>query len=155
VWSEINIPKREWVVPGARMKKKTDHLVPYTVEMAAILVDLPRFKSGDHLFSASSGAKAVSGFAKCKERLDRLTGAFDEPWTFLDIRRTVRTNLGKIRQLDKEIRERMVAHAQGAMSQTYDLHDYAVEKREGFELWSARLHTILDPPDSNVVAFRA
>jgi integrase len=155
VWSEFTLPKREWVIPGARMKKKKGHLVPYTVEMAAILADLPRFKSGEHLFSTSSGATPVNGFAKCKERLDQLTGAFDEPWVFHDIRRTVRTNLGAIDELDKEIRERMVAHAQGAMSDTYDKYDYALQKRRGFELWAARLHTILHPPDSNVVALRA
>jgi integrase len=154
VWSEFNLPKREWVVPGARMKKKKGHLVPYTAEMAAILADLPRFKSGEHLFSASSGAKPVSGFAKCKERLDKLTGAFDQPWVLHDIRRTVRTNLGAIDELPNHVQERMVAHAQGAMDKTYNLYDYASQKRRGFELWAARLHTILHPPDSNVVALR-
>ncbi|MGF6430375.1 tyrosine-type recombinase/integrase [Bradyrhizobium sp. Pha-3] len=155
VWSEFDLAKREWTIPGARMKKKKGHLVPYTVEMAAILADLPRFKGGEYLFSARDHSKPVNGFAKCKERIDKLTGEFKEPWVFHDIRRTVRTNLSDIDELSKEIRERIVAHAQGAMSDTYDHYEYAKQKRRGFELWSARLHTILHPPDSNVVALRA
>jgi hypothetical protein len=47
-----------------------------------------------------------------------------------------------------------VAHAQEAIIQTYDLYDYAPQKRRGFELWTALLRTILHPPDSNVVALR-
>lgn len=161
-WPEYDLLKRdpvtnkaaaEWIIPAARMKKEKAHLVPLAAEAVEILKGLHRFKSGDHLFSANNGVRPVNGFAKAKERIDNLTGPM-KPWVFHDLRRTVRTNLGKIDTLDFEIRERMLAHAQGAMSTTYDLYDYAKERRRGFELWAARLHLILHPPDSNVVALR-
>ncbi len=47
----------------------------------------------------------------------------------------------------------MVAHSQGKMSETYDLYDYALQKRRGFDLWAKKLRGIVDPPD-NVVALR-
>ena len=103
--------------------------------------------------ACADGERPVNGFAKAKERLDKLTGAFDKPWVIHDLRRTVRTNLGAIEELDKETRERMVAHSQGPMSKTYDLYDYAPQKRRGFQLWAARLATILRPPH-RVVALR-
>jgi integrase len=161
VWTEFKLLQQEWTIPLLRMKKKRGHLVPYPAEVADILAGLPRFRSGQHLFSTRNGTAPVNGFAKAKERIDAITGKgkepgddFYEPWVFHDLRRTVRTNLGKIKTLNKEIRERMVAHQQDKMSQVYDLYDYADEKREGFEAWAARLHNILYPPDSNVVALR-
>ena len=161
-WGEFDLSKRdpitnksvpERIIPTARMKKKKKYVVPLTAEAVEIIESLPRFKSGQHLFSASHGVTPVNGFAKAKERIDKLTGKMD-PWVFDDLRRTVRTNLSKIKTLDFETRERMLAHAQGKMSRTYDHYDYLEEKRIGFELWAARLHSILNPPNSNVVALR-
>jgi hypothetical protein len=43
-----------------------------------------------------------------------------------------------------------VAHAQSKINQNYDKYDHARQKRRGFELWARLLHTILNPPDSNV-----
>jgi integrase len=128
-------------------------LLILTDEAVAIIEGLPRFRSGEHLFSTTHGVRPVNGFSKAKERVDATTGDLD-PWVFHDLRRTVRTNLSRCPGLDTEIRERMVAHAQSKMSQTYDLYEFANEKRRGFELWASLLHTILLPPDSNVVALR-
>lgn len=162
VWSEFDLDKldpnlrkaaAEWIIPASRMKMKKRHLVPITDEMAEELADLPRFRSGPHLFSANNGVRSVNGFAKAKDRIDELTGPLAH-WTFHDLRRTVRTNLSRIPTIDTETRERMIAHAQSKISQTYDLYDHSPQKRRGFELWGALLHTILNPPDSNVVALR-
>lgn len=103
------------------MKMKKRHLVPITDEMATVLEDVPRFRSGDHLLPTKNGVTAVSGFAKAKERIDELTGPLPH-WSFHDLRRTVRTNLPRVvPAIDTETRERMVAHAQSKISQTYDL----------------------------------
>jgi integrase len=160
-WGEIDLDKREWIIPASRMKMKKKHLVPLSDDAVAIIRDLPRFRSGEHLFSTTHGIRPVDGFSNAKLRFDKLTGQFDKPWVFHDLRRTVRTNLSRWtfdngRKIDEEVRERMVAHAQSTIKKTYDLWEYADEKRSGFELWALSLRTkILYPPDSNVVAMRA
>ena len=56
-WSEFDLRNGIWIVPAARMKGKdgrvADHVVPITDDIAAILETLPRFKSGDFLFSVT------------------------------------------------------------------------------------------------------
>ena len=76
-----------------------------------------------------------------------------EPFTFHDLRRTMRTRLSAL-PIPDEVRELMIAHRQSSLHQTYDLHRYRDEKRRGFELWADQLVRIVEPPPSTVVQFR-
>jgi integrase len=76
-----------------------------------------------------------------------------EPFTFHDLRRSMRTRLSAL-PIPDEVRELMIAHRPSGLHQTYDLHRYREEKRRGFELWSDRLLTIVESPPSTVVPFR-
>ena len=71
-----------------------------------------------------------------------------------DIRRTARTRLSRIKGIDLETREALLAHVKPGMQRVYDVHDYADEKREALELWAAVLRDIANPPPSNVVPLR-
>src|SRR4029079_17572067 len=50
-WSEFDRAKRQWSIPPERMKTDAAHLVPLTDDAVQVLEGLPRFRSGDHLFS--------------------------------------------------------------------------------------------------------
>jgi integrase len=151
-WSEFNTRDRVWIIPAARMKMDEDHAVPLSDDMIALLQDLPRFNAGDCLFSTDNGVRPVNGYGKAKERIDALItelrktdglpGAMPH-WVFHDIRRTMRTNLSALK-ITANVRERMIAHAQEEIEQHYDLYDYLEEKREGFDLWAARLRGIVE-----------
>jgi hypothetical protein len=65
-----------------------------------------------------------------------------EPWVIHDVRRSFRTNLSAL-PITGEIRERLLAHAQGELSDTYDRYSYLNEKRQGLELWTDRLFTMV------------
>ena len=73
-WSEIDFRNGIWIVPAARMKGKdgraVDHVVPLTADIMAILESLPRFKSGDCLFSVTFGRTPVWVSDKVKKRVD-------------------------------------------------------------------------------------
>jgi integrase len=73
-WSEFDLRNGIWVVPASRMKGKdgrvADHVVPITDDIAAILKSLPRFRSGDYLFSVTFGKTPVWVSDKVKKRLD-------------------------------------------------------------------------------------
>jgi len=174
-WSEINLREREWTIPATRMKGKNGkavaHLVPLTDELIALLNELPRFNTGEYLFSTTFGSKPVWMSTKAKEQADkrmlRTLRALahrrgDDPanvvlphWTNHDIRRSVRSQLSRLK-IAEEVREAVLAHVRPGIKKTYDLHDYGDEKREALELWTARLLSFAEAPAaSNVIALRA
>ena len=145
-------------------------MVPLTDDMVTILESLPRFKQGDFLFS-STGVKPIWIGSKVKEWLDahmrRILRALARsrglelagreplpPWTNHDIRRSVRSQLSRLK-IPEEAREAVLAHARGGIKGVYDHHDYADEKREALELWGARLRSIVAPQATNVVPLHA
>jgi integrase len=163
-WSEFDLAGKIWVIPKERMKGKNGkaraHAVPLTETVLAILDKLPRFNRGDFLFSTTAGASPVWMSSKVKARIDarmlRTLRALarrrgEDPvkvqlpdWTNHDIRRTVRSNLSRLK-VSEEAREEVMAHARPGIRGVYDLHDYLDEKCEALELWSARLKAIVEP----------
>ena len=163
-WSEFDLERRLWTIPSARMKKTRagakPFVVPLTVAMLDVLNGLPRFTSGDCLFSFSFGKSAVRGhsFSNVKEQLDafmrkKLNGPLPD-FVNHDIRRTVRTHLSALR-IAEEVRESVLAHVRPGIKGTYDHYQYVDEKREALTLWNARLRSIVEPQPANVVALRA
>jgi integrase len=159
-WSEFDLEKRVWVIPAARMKKTRSgakpFAVPLTTAMLDVLNDLPRFNSGDCLFSFTFGKTPVQphSFSNVKEQLDalmreELDGELHD-FVNHDIRRTVRSHLSALR-IAEEVREAVLAHTRGGIKKVYDQHDYFAEKLEALTLWNARLRSIVDPPPDNVV----
>ena len=93
-WSEIDIEKGVWTIPAARMKGGRAHEVPLTPGTQALFRGLPRFTSGESVFTTTGGAKPVNGFSKAKARMDSLTGV--SGWVIHDLRRTMRTHLSAL-----------------------------------------------------------
>jgi hypothetical protein len=176
-WSEFDVANQRWVIPAARMKAKESkarpHAVPLTDDLLAIIQGLPRFKKGDYLFSTTFGERPVWMTDKIKKRIDarmlhtlkalaRQRGGDSAKvelshWTNHDIRRTVRSNLSRLR-VTEEAREAVLAHARPGIKGGYDLYDYFDEKREALELWATRLRSIVEPPPrpaQNVVELAA
>ncbi len=174
-WSKISNEPLAWIIPAERMKGENEearpHLVPLTADILQILETLPLFKKGDFLFSTTAGAKPVCIGNKIKKQIDarmlRTLKALarrrgDDPgrvtlknWTNHDIRRTIRSNLSRLR-VTEEAREAVIAHARPGIKGTYDVYDYADEKREALELWAARLRSIVEPSptQSNVIELK-
>ena len=173
-WSEFDLRNGIWIVPAARMKGKdgrvADHVVPITDDIAAILESLPRFKSGDFVFSATFGKTPVWVSDKIKKRLDarmlRTLRALARrrgddpsrvtlpPWVNHDLRRTLRTGLSKLR-VDRDIREAVLAHTRPGVEGVYDRHDYFDEKRDALLRWAAHMQSLATPAVlTNVVRLR-
>lgn len=152
------------------MKKTKDGAKPFVVPLTdaaiGLLHSLPRFDSGDALFSMDYGKHSLkpANFSDPKDRLDALmleelrkVAADPERVTLPafvnhDIRRTVRTHLSAL-QVGEEVREAVLAHVRPGIKGVYDKHQYLEEKREALTLWNARLRSIVEPPPANVVAF--
>jgi integrase len=175
-WSEFDLARQEWTIPAERMKKvkggAKPFMVPLTDAVLEVLSALPRFDSGDFLFSHSFGKAPLRPnlFSDPKERLDKTMleelrtialerGKDPERVTLPDfvnhdIRRTVRTHLSALR-IGEEVREAVLAHVRPGIKGVYDKHQYLDEKREALTLWNARLRSIIEPPPANVIELRA
>lgn len=154
-WPEIDGSSLN--IPAERMKGKTAHSVPLTPRMMTLLDDLPRFASGDYLFSMSSGKRPICGYYQRKTRFDRTVAEFASGpvphWTLHDIRRSVRTGLS-ITGATPFIAEQIIGHRQSGVHAVYDLHRYDREKLDALLKWEAHLLRIVGEtpaPTGNVV----
>ena len=174
-WPEIDFRNGIWVVPAARMKGKdgraTNHVVPITDDVAAVLKSLPEFKSGDYLFSVTFGKKPVWVSDKAKKRLDarvlrtlkamaRRRGNDPAKVTLPhfvnhDLRRTLRTGLSKLR-VDRDVREAVLAHTRPGVEGVYDRYDYQAEKKDALERWASYVRDLSshEVEATNVVRLR-
>jgi integrase len=171
-WSEFDLTGKTWTIPALRMKKvrggAKPHLVPITDAMLQVLETLPRFSTGNFLFSHSFGKRPLTPnqFSDPKAKLDRrmlwtlramARLRRDDPstvslrdWVNHDIRRTVRTNLSGLK-IPEEVREAVLAHVRPGIKGVYDQYEYLEEKREALTVWAARLRDVVAPPPPNVV----
>lgn len=131
--NEINLLEQKMVASGiVRLppwltKNKREHAFPLGLEAASLLV-LPI---------------KWSGFSKAKKALDARSGV--SGWTLHDLRRTFRTNLGKL-GVRPDIAERLVNHvnARSDMEEVYDQWTYMPEMRDAIERWESYLLGIVE-----------
>jgi len=169
-WSEFNLSKAEWTISPERFKSGSTHIVPLTADMVALLEAIPRFRSGNFVFSAKHGRTPTEIDAQVKARLDRRmlrtlkalarvrgddpSKAELKPWVVHDLRRSARTHLSAL-QIPDHVAEMVVGHARRGLQRVYDMHRYQDEIRGALERWSARLRSIVEPPPANMVPLRA
>lgn len=156
VWPEFNLEAKLWTIPRERAKSDAEHVVPITAALAELLATLPRYRSGDHLFSTTFGRTSIRGFSKYGARLLRLMRAeLGEAMPNLslhDLRRTYRSKLSEL-GIAENVAERCIGHGpRNALVRIYDRHGYEVEIRDANERWHRRLRELINPPTANIVA---
>jgi integrase len=152
-----------WIIPAARFKSRQEHRLPITGDMRALLDGLPESKTGDFLFSNSDGERPIGGFSHVKRRIDELMGDVP-PWSFHDVRRSVRTRLSGLQiptrdgkstvPIPDHVAEMVIGHGRKGLQRVYDQEKYEFEIRAALEVWQAKLGAIISPPN-NVVALPA
>jgi integrase len=171
-WSTLPDEIKILRVPASRFKSDREHVVQLSHDALDIIATLPR---GECLLS-TDGTRPINGMSKAKKRLDgfmlvELRKLAEErgedpaqvkleAWVNHDLRRTVRTNLSKLK-VPFVVAEIVLGHKLGGLHATYDVHGYESEQREALEKWAVRLREIVTPPTTptatadNVVALTA
>jgi integrase len=155
-WSEfsgLDGPEPTWTIPAARFKSKTDHLVPLSPAALAVLGSLPRYQSGDHLFSFTFGRTPALVIHTAKRKLDELMRRElpDLPgWQVHDLRRTLRTGLARL-GLPDHVNELAIGHARKGLAGNYDRHRYVNEVRRALVLWADEVARFVSPPQPGKV----
>jgi integrase len=145
----MDLDGKTFTVPPERFKSDRTHIVPLSDQALAILRQLPRFASGDYVFTTTAGKKPVDGFSKAKLKLNGAIQAILgetklEPWTIHDLRRTVRTRLSELR-IQPIVAEAVIGHSLPGLLGVYDQHAYLEEKRDALQRWADHLGKIIAP----------
>ncbi len=150
-WSEIDVDGRTITVPAERTKNNQQHVLPLSDPTLAILEAIPRREGRDRVFGI--GGFGFCNWSKCKTELDKLV-ALKEPWTLHDLRRTVRTGLGKL-GVQLHIAEAVLNHLPPKLIRTYDRNTYAAENKAALDLWASNLMVaVAQATGANVTALK-
>jgi integrase len=125
---------RTITLPGERTKNGQAHVVPLCDAAVAIIEAIPR-RDRECVFGAGRGG--YSGWSKAKAALEN-TAKLETLWTLHDLRRTVRTGMGRL-GVAPHIAEAVLNHLPAKLIRTYDTHDYAKEKKAALDLWASHL----------------
>lgn len=140
-WSEISLAGAEWFIPAANAKTRTEHRLPLTEQIQALLVRYRAIQQaqgyeGAYLFPNRRGQSLSE--AQASKVFTRLGQG---EWTSHDLRkvsRTTWTDLG----IDGHIGEMLLNHSLGKIASTY-IHTQAMQQRRAaLEMWHAWLDGI-------------
>ncbi|PLS23618.1 tyrosine-type recombinase/integrase [Neptunicoccus cionae] len=131
-WAEIDFDARLWTVPASRMKTDTEHRVPLTDEMLAILEPLTALKS-KLVFEGQKRHQPLSNMAMLM--LLRRMGV--EGVTVHGFRSTFRDWASEVANAPREVAEMSLAHKVGSdVERAYARSDLLERRRELMERWS-------------------
>jgi integrase len=141
-WPEVDVANSKLALPKERTKSKRPHELTLPATAVAILESVRRRNSRETLFGGgASGFNAWSyNTMALSARITNAEGKALAPWRLHDLRRTVRTRLGKLGVLPY-IAELVLNHAghKSGIGGVYDHHNYEPEIAEALRKWEAHL----------------
>ncbi len=138
-WSEVDIERRVWHLPGARTKNSHPNDIHLSDLALAVIRAIPRTpplpKKPDFVFTTTR-CGPVSGFALVKERLNDKLGVSD--WTLHDLRRTMVSNMARL-GVRIEVADKILNHVSGKLGGivgVYLKYEFAPERKAALDAWS-------------------
>ena len=131
-WDEVEFEARLWTCPAQRMKTGSDHRVPLSDEMLAILVSLQAVKS-DYVFEGQKRHRPMSNMAM----LMLLRRMKVEGVTVHGFRSTFRDWASEVANASREVAEMSLSHKVGSdVERAYARSDLLERRRVLMERWS-------------------
>lgn len=143
VWPEIDLKKKVWTVPAARMKAGREHRVPLSDAAVALLE--PLVGLGDYVFPGRSKGTHISNMT-----MDRVLRQMDLDVTVHGFRSTFRDWAGENTNFPREVAEAALAHQVGdEVERAYRRGDALAKRRELMDAWATYL---AKPPSPHALA---
>jgi integrase len=131
-WSEIDIERAVFVLPGNRTKNKREHVVPLSPQAIALLPD--RVLGREWVFGIGKG---FSGYSRAKLLLDKRSGV--SGWRTHDVRRSVATlmadRIGVLPHVIEAILNHVSGHKAGPAG-IYNRAKYLDQMRDALNRWT-------------------
>jgi integrase len=150
-WSEIDRKAKTLKLPGERTKNGREFIIPLSALAMKIIDGIGERDGRDLLFGSGEGG--YSGWSHSKLALDQVA-ELKEAWTLHDLRRTVRTGLGRL-GVAPHICEAVLNHLPAKLIRTYDKNKYEPEKRQALDRWAEHVAALIAGKRSNIVALKA
>lgn len=158
-WSEFNSETGVLTIPAARTKNGRELVLTLPLVAADILRTAPRRGDREYIFGSRGGAFSRWSYEKLAiDTRIAQAGHHLEQWGLHDLRRTVRTRMGKL-GIKPHVAELVLNHIghKAGIGGVYDTHDYVAEIEEALALWTKALMAIIGPPEtveSNVTVLK-
>jgi integrase len=150
-WSEVDLKARTLTLPPERTKNRQTHVVPLSEPAMAVLGTANYRADREPVFGI--GKRGFSGWSKAKSTLDA-AAKLKEEWTLHDLRRTVRTGLGKL-GVAPHVAEAVLNHLPPRLIRTHDRNTYTAEKGAALDLWATHLQVaVAQATGANVTQLR-
>lgn len=135
-WTEIDLSKRIWTVPGERMKRRIPHAVPLSEAACAVLEQMKNMDP-DLVFPSiqinkvgRGRAQSVNVFQALYKRMER------DGFTTHGFRSTFRDWCSEDAHVEREVAEAALSHATGtAVERAYARSDLFERRRKLMEQW--------------------
>jgi integrase len=155
IYADLPPQQNLWIVPPAITKSGRPHHIPLPRQAVAILKAMPRLARSDAVFPGRTG-KPMTGWSK---RLPDIYAATAREgvgkWTPHDLRRTMRTGLGRL-GVDRIIAELLMDHAiSDELARIYDRGSYWKVRIEASQRWADHVFAIVtkNPSSGNIIDF--
>jgi integrase len=150
-WPEIDTDARTITISPDRTKNSREHVVHLCDDALVIIEQILRRANRDFVFGVGQGG--FSGWSRSKAEIDK-AATLKDAWTLHDLRRTVRTGLGKL-GVQPHIAEAVLNHLPPKLIRTYDRNTYATEKKAALDLWASHLMVaVAQATGANVTTLR-
>jgi integrase len=154
-WDEINLDTGLLTIPGMRTKNGRTLELPLPPVAVELIAAVPR-EDRDFVFGRHDSG--FSGWSAGKLRLDArivlTTGKALTPWRLHDLRRTMRSNLGKL-GVPPHVAELAINHVKGGVEAIYDRYRYQREIGAALVLWAEYVLALVENRETKVVTLRA
>jgi integrase len=149
-WSEIDLEKRIWTIPGDRMKAGEAHSVPLSDGAMAVLKASENAKVGDLVFPGWRNGRPVSLTPLSKV----MKAAADAEATVHGLRSTFRDWVAERTNYPREVAEMALAHSVGSKVEAAYQRSKLIERRRPMmQAWSD--FAVASPGPAVVVPFRS
>jgi integrase len=155
-WSEIDLGKGAWTIPGSRAKNHRAHTLPLSALALSIIEAIPQRVDRDCLF----GERGDSGFcswATVKAALDARLGDQVKPFKLHDLRRSYCSRSADL-GVQPHIIEAAVNHYSGhraGVAGIYNRSSYEREVRAALALWADHIRSVIEGGERKVIAMRS
>ena len=151
-WSEINLVTGLLVIPGKRTKNHRELRLTLAPAAVEILRSVPRREGEDRVFGRRGGWN--NPMAALHKRIAAELGEPLPHWTLHDLRRTMRSGLGRL-GVAPHVAELVIGHARVGIQAIYDKHKYEPEIKAALAVWAEHVIAVVEGRSAQVVPLRA
>lgn len=134
-WEELDLDTATWEIPGRKMKRRRDHIVPLSKQAVSILQEVERFKRGRYVFHSIRSPDRPISDNTLPAALRRLGYAKDEA-TVHGFRSSFRTMGREVLDLRVDLLEHQLAHEVRHLGGAYDRTEFLPERRKMMQRWA-------------------